>query len=90
MFYKKKITASQCELKPQSSHLNAEELMSPKQKNQSTSPNLPITENTINDDEVSVYYSYQHPTFHKVSVRSTGICDTDVECSTDNRGGCKC
>lgn len=49
-----KFTASQCELKPQSSHLNAEELMSPKQKNQSTSPNLPITENTINDDEVSV------------------------------------
>ncbi|KAL7050981.1 hypothetical protein ACKWTF_004281 [Chironomus riparius] len=45
---------SQCELKPQSSHLNAEELMSPKQKNQSTSPNLPITENTINDDEESV------------------------------------
>lgn len=32
--------------------------MSPKQKNQSTSPNLPITENTINDDEVSISYFF--------------------------------
>lgn len=45
-------TASQCELKSQSTHLNAEELMSPKQKNQSTSPNLPLNETIINEEEV--------------------------------------
>lgn len=33
--------------------MNAEELMSPKQKNQSTSPNLPLNETIISEEEVS-------------------------------------
>ncbi|KAG5678674.1 hypothetical protein PVAND_008325 [Polypedilum vanderplanki] len=45
--------SSQCELKNQPSHLNTEELVSPKQKNQSTSPNLPLNDTmTINEEEV--------------------------------------
>jgi hypothetical protein len=46
------ITASQNEVNSQSTYLNAEEIMSPKQKNQSTSPNLPLNEITISEEEV--------------------------------------
>lgn len=48
-----RIAASQNEVKSQSSYLNAEEIMSPKLKNQSTSPNLPLNETIISEEEVS-------------------------------------
>ncbi|XP_070499136.1 protein encore isoform X5 [Chironomus tepperi] len=73
--------SSQCELKPQSSHLNAEELMSPKQKNQSTSPNLPITESTINDDEYS--YDIQESVTPTSSVQPIIEEDVNVDSKKD-------
>lgn len=51
VFFSFAFTASQNELNP-SNHLKPEEIMSPKQKHQATSPNLPLTETTINEDEV--------------------------------------
>lgn len=47
------LTASQNEVSTQSTYLNTEEIMSPKLKNQSTSPNLPLNETIINEEEVS-------------------------------------
>jgi hypothetical protein len=44
--------ASQNEVNSQSAYLNADENLSPKQKNQSTSPNLPLNEITISEEEV--------------------------------------
>lgn len=46
------ITASQNEATTQSVYLNADGMMSPKQKHQSTSPNLPLNETIINEEEV--------------------------------------
>lgn len=51
------ITASQIETNSQSisqNHLKPDEMMSPKQKHQATSPNLPLNEVTINEDEVCI------------------------------------
>lgn len=50
-------TASQNEVNSQSTYLNPDELMSPKQKNQSTSPNLPLNETIINEEEVRIVRS---------------------------------
>lgn len=44
-----KITASQSEV---SQYLNTEEMTSPKHKSQATSPNLPLNDLTINEEEV--------------------------------------
>jgi hypothetical protein len=38
-----------------STYLNADENLSPKQKNQSTSPNLPLNEITISEEEVRIH-----------------------------------
>ncbi|CRK96065.1 CLUMA_CG009501, isoform A [Clunio marinus] len=46
--------SSQIDVKSQSSYLNTTEETSPKQKNQSTSPNLPLNEKVINEEEESV------------------------------------
>lgn len=45
-------TASQNDVSSQSVYLNPEEVLSPQQKNQSTSPNLPLNETIINEEEV--------------------------------------
>lgn len=47
-----RFAASQTEVISQSAYLNAEEIITPKQKNQSTSPNLPLNETIINEEEV--------------------------------------
>lgn len=49
------IAASQCEV---NQYLNAEE-MSPKRKSQATSPNLPLNDLTINEEEVSDSKKFQ-------------------------------
>lgn len=58
------IAASQNEVKSQSSYLNADEILSPKQKNQSTSPNLPLNETIISEEEVSMRHSRQVFAYH--------------------------
>lgn len=50
-----KLSASQNEVISQSVYLNADEATSPKQKNQSTSPNLPLNELVISEEEVKFY-----------------------------------
>lgn len=47
-----RFAASQNDVSSQSVYLNPEEVLSPKQKNQSTSPNLPLNETIISEEEV--------------------------------------
>lgn len=69
------LAASQNDVTSQSVYLNPEEVLSPKLKNQSTSPNLPLNETIINEEEVSEFLSI----IAKPSCQYflLGICDTD-------------
>lgn len=83
------IAASQNEVKSQSSYLNADEILSPKQKNQSTSPNLPLNETIISEEEVSMRHSRQVFAYHVLDSVFLGICHANVRHPTDRRGDCE-
>lgn len=76
------IAASQNEVKSQSSYLNAEEILSPKQKNQSTSPNLPLNETIISEEEVSMRQSRQ-VAYHVFDLVFLGICHANLRHPSD-------
>lgn len=83
-----RLAASQTEVLSQSAYLNAEEITTPKQKNQSTSPNLPLNETIINEEEVRRaprWFSSSNGRSRNFHFLLLGIGDADFRHSANRR-----